>query len=175
MPTERHLVLVGVMGSGKTETGRRLATQLGREFVDTDALIEAEMGMTVADLFRRRGEAAFRETERRVVADALGATGPAVIATGGGAVLDSESRAAMHEQGIVVWLDPPLPRIAARLEDDGSRPLLSGRPIADELARLREERLPCYEAVAHTRVAIDADVDTVADAVASAIETLEAA
>ncbi len=175
MSSERHLVLVGMMGSGKTATGRRLADRLGRVFVDTDALVEAATGMTVADHFRREGESAFRRVERSAVADALGAEPGAVIATGGGAVLDAESREVMRERATVVWLDPPVPTIVARLEDDGSRPLLTGRTIADELTRLREERRPWYEAVAHTRVAIDADVDAVADAVAAALETLEAA
>lgn len=175
MPNERHLVLVGIMGSGKTATGRRLADRLGRSFVDTDALIEAEVALTVAELFRHRGEPAFREIERRVVADALRAEERAVIATGGGAVLDAESRALMSERGTVVWLDPPILRIVARLDDDGSRPLLDGLPVAERLAQLRDERAHLYETVAHTRVAIDAGVDAVADAVASAIETLEAA
>ncbi len=175
MPTDRHLVLVGVMGSGKTATGRRLAERLDRTFVDTDALIEFEAGTTVADLFRREGEPAFRQAERRLVADALRSETASVIATGGGAVLDAGSRAAMRERGTVVWLDPPIARIVARLDDDGSRPLLSGQPMAERLTRLRDERFACYEAAAHTRVAIDADVDDVADAVAAAIETLEAA
>ncbi len=175
MPSERHLVLVGMMGSGKTATGRRLAARLGRAFVDTDALVEAATGATVAEFFGREGEPAFRRAERRAIADALAAEPGAVIATGGGAVLDAESREVMRERATVVWLDPPVPTIVTRLEDDGSRPLLRGREIVDELTRLHEERRPWYEAVAHTRVAIDADVDAVADAVASALETLEAA
>jgi shikimate kinase len=126
-------------------------------------------------LFREQGEPAFREIERRVVADALGAEERAVIATGGGVVLDAGSRKLMSERGTVVWLDPPIPRIVDRLDDDGSRPLLNGRPAAERLVQLRDERAHLYETVAHTRVAIDAPVEVVADAVASAIETLEAA
>ena len=175
MPSDRHLVLVGVMGAGKTSTGRRLAERLDRPFVDTDAVVEAAAGMTIADVFRQRGEPAFRELERRAVVDALLARDRAVIATGGGAVLDAESRDAMREQGTVIWLDPPIARIVARLDDDGARPLLDGRPIGERLAQLRDERAPWYEAVATTRVAIDADEAAVVDAVAAAFATVEAA
>ena len=175
MSTHRHLVLIGIMGSGKTATGEHLAERLGRPFVDTDAVIESQAGASIRQLFTRQGEEAFREIERRVVGDTLRAGDPAVVATGGGAVLDAGSRSLMAERGVVVWLDPPISRIAARLGDDGSRPLLDGQPMAERLTRIRADRAALYESVAHTRVAIDADVIVVADAVAAALETLEAA
>lgn len=175
MMTDRHLVLIGIMGSGKTATGEHLAERWGRTLVDTDAVIETETDLTVAQLFAQRGETTFRKIERRVVGDALRRREPTVVATGGGAVLDPGSRALMADRGIVVWLDPPIPRVVARLEGDRSRPLLDGEPIAQRLAQIRADRAPLYEEVAHTCVAIDAEVHEVADAVAAAIETLEAA
>lgn len=175
MATDRHLVLIGIMGSGKTAIGEHLAQRLGRVFVDTDAVIERESDLTVAQLFAQRGESTFRQIEGRVMGGALRQEEPAVIATGGGAVLDPGSRALMADHGIVVWLDPPVDRVAARLEGDRSRPLLDGEPIGRRLAQIRADRAPLYADVAHTRVAIDAEVDEVADAVAAAIETLEAA
>ncbi|MFA9565519.1 MAG: shikimate kinase, partial [Acidimicrobiales bacterium] len=95
MATDRHLVLIGIMGSGKTAIGEHLAQRLGRVFVDTDAVIERESDLTVAQLFAQRGESTFREIEGRVVGGALRQEEPAVIATGGGAVLDPGSRALM--------------------------------------------------------------------------------
>ena len=175
MSTRRHVVLIGIMGSGKTAIGEHLAERLGRPFVDTDAVIESQAGVSIRHLFAEQGEEAFREIERRVVGEVLRRDDPAVVATGGGAVLDPVSRSLMVDRGAVVWLDPPIERIAARLDDDDSRPLLDGRTAAEGLTRIRADRAARYEEVAHTRVAIDADVVVVADAVAAAIETLEAA
>src|SRR5690242_13616091 len=99
----RTVVLVGLMGAGKTNIGRRLATRLGLPFADADAEIEAAAGETIEEIFQRHGEATFREGERRVIRRLL--DGPVqVLATGGGAYMDSETRARIRERGISVWL-----------------------------------------------------------------------
>ncbi len=175
MPSDRHLVLIGVMGSGKTKVGHRVAVELERELVDTDALIESEAGRSVAEIFAEEGQDAFRSIERRVVQQALAATEPAVISTGGGAVLDAESRQLMTDRGVVVWLDPPVHSIAHRLGVDPTRPLLAGAPIAERLTEIRAERADLYESTAQVTVTVDADVETVVAAVLDALHRLEAA
>ena len=100
----RHLVLVGLMGAGKTTVGEACAQRLGRAFVDVDQTVEAVAGRSVAEIFRTDGEAAFRDLERRAVADVAASPAPLVIACGGGAVLDTDSRRALRETGFVVWL-----------------------------------------------------------------------
>ena len=131
-------------------------------------------GKRIKEIVEDDGWEGFRRLEKEVI-QAVCAQDNTVIATGGGAVLDPGSRALMANRGIVVWLDPPVARVAARLDGDRSRPLLDGEPIGRRLAQIRADRAPLYADVAHTRVAIDAEVDEVADAVAAAIETLEAA
>ncbi|MGH9000821.1 MAG: shikimate kinase, partial [Acidimicrobiia bacterium] len=101
---ELHLVLVGMMGSGKSSVGRRLARRLGRSFVDTDQLVEARRGLPIAEIFAADGEAAFRALESSAVAEALGASPPAVVAFGGGAILDPANRERARAGAVVVWL-----------------------------------------------------------------------
>ena len=123
-----HLVLVGMMGAGKTTVGRRCATRLGRGFVDTDDLVESTTGMRVAEIFETQGEPAFRELERVAVADACASPEPLVIACGGGAVLDPDSRRALRDAGLVVWLRAAPEVLSGRVGQDGgaTRPLLAG-------------------------------------------------
>ena len=159
-------VLVGLMGAGKTTVGRRCAERLGRPFVDTDELVEAVVGRTVAEIFGSDGEAGFRALERVAVADACAAPDPLVIACGGGAVLDAQSRRILKANGFVVWLQATTDHLAARVGGGDERPLLAGGAARDHLERLGEQRGHLYEAVADVAVTTDdRDVDAVCDAV----------
>jgi len=161
----RHLVLVGLMGAGKTTVGMRCAQLLGRSFVDTDAVVEAATGKTVAEIFFEEGEARFRELERDAVADVSASPEPLVIACGGGAVLDPTTRRRLRAVGLVVWLQASPPVLGRRVGRDRTRPLLGGSPDT-VLERLATLRAPAYEAAAD--VVVDTDgrtVDEVADAV----------
>ncbi len=143
----RHLVLVGLMGAGKTTVGQQCARLLDRSFVDTDETIVATTAMTVAEIFASQGEAHFRELERRAVADVCASPEPLVIACGGGAVLDPENRARLHSAGLVVWLQAPPDVLVARVGNDTGRPLLRNGGAAT-LERLALLRAPAYEAAA---------------------------
>jgi shikimate kinase len=141
----RSIVLVGMMGAGKSSIGRRLAHRLGIPFVDADSEIEAAAGMTIADIFASHGEPYFRAGEARVIARLLDG-GPQVLATGGGAFMNAETRAAIAAKGLSVWLkaEPEvlLPRLKRR--SNGDRPLLNTGDPAQTLKRLVEERYPTY-------------------------------
>ena len=165
--SDRHLVLVGLMGAGKTSVGRRCAARLERPFVDTDDLVETTTGTSVAEVFETQGEAAFRAIERTAVADAAASPTPLVIACGGGAVLDPESRRALRDAGLVVWLRASPDVLSARVErQPDTRPLLRGAPPAATLERLAVLRADAYEAAAHAVVDTDGRTqDEVADAV----------
>lgn len=150
--TSRHLVLVGLMGVGKTTVGRLCATRLGRTFVDTDELVVAAAGIPFADLWANEGESGFRARERMAVRDAAATQDPLVIACGGGAVLDADNRRALRETGFVVWLDAPAEALAARLGRDDSRPLLAGGDRTATLTRLADGRAAAYAAAADVRI-----------------------
>ncbi len=165
----RHLVLIGMMGVGKSTIGRHCAARLSRPFVDTDALVEATAGATIDEIFRRDGEAMFRGLERRAVADACASPEPLVIACGGGAVLDADSRRCLRASGCVVWLEAASETLAVRVGDAASRPLLTGRAVATRLDRLAATRAPAYQAAAHRRL----DTTTL-DVAAVVDQTLEA-
>ncbi len=137
------IVLVGLMGAGKSSVGRRLAEKLGVAFVDADQEIERAAGKTVAEIFADHGEAYFREGERKVISRLL-AGGIQVLATGGGAYMNEETRRNIREQGVSVWLKAPLPLLMKRVTKRQDRPLLkSGDPEAI-MRRLMEERYPTY-------------------------------
>jgi shikimate kinase len=163
--SERHVVLVGLMGAGKTTVGRRCAKRLARDFVDLDDLIMTHAAMSIADIWRERGEERFREVEREVVIDVCASPVPLVIACGGGTVVDAENRRRLREVGTVVWLRAPTAVLAARVGNDARRPLLAGDP-ADALARLAEVRADAYAAAADAIVDTD---DRAVDAVAAAV------
>jgi shikimate kinase len=149
----RHLVLVGLMGAGKTSVGERCAARLGRPFVDTDDLVEATAHMTVAEIFDTLGEAQFRELERAAVADVSASPDPLVIACGGGAVLDAQSRTRLRATGVVVWLQAPAAELSERVDAAATeRPLLRGGTAVSTLERLAAVRAPAYEAAAHVVV-----------------------
>lgn len=139
----RSIVLIGLMGSGKTSTGRRLAQQLGLEFVDADAEIEAAAGMSITEIFAQHGEPYFRDGERRVMARLL-SEGPRVIATGGGAFMNEETRARIAASGISVWLKADPDVLWRRVRKRSHRPLLQGADPEQTLKTLLEERYPVY-------------------------------
>ena len=152
----RHLVLVGLMGAGKSAIGRRLAEALARPFADSDTVIEEAAGQTIADLFARAGEAAFRRTEAAVLGRLLEGA-PAVIATGGGAFLRPSNRARIRRAALSAWLRADLDVLVGRIRRPATRPLLAGDDLRGTLARLMRERHPVY-AEADVVVASD-DVD----------------
>ena len=152
--SERHLVLVGLMGAGKTTVGRRCAKRLGRSFVDLDDLIMTHAAMSIEEIWRERGEERFRALEREVVVDVCASPVPLVFACGGGTVVDAENRRRLRAVGTVVWLRAPTAVLAARVGNDARRPLLMGDP-AGALARLAETRADAYAAAAD--VVVDTD------------------
>jgi len=163
---KKPIVIVGMMGAGKSTVGRGLAERLGLPFVDSDAEIEAQVGLSVAEIFERFGEARFREEERRTVARLL--DGPVgVIATGGGAFADPDTRALILERGIAVWLDVPLDTLAERVGGSTHRPLLNGGDPRLTLERLMAERAPFY-AQAHLTIRGDQSPERIALALAEA-------
>jgi len=137
------IVFVGLMGAGKSAIGRRLASRLGMPFVDADEEIERAAGCSISDIFEIHGEAAFRDGERRVIARLL-ARPPHVLATGGGAFMDPETRAAIRESGISVWLRAELDLLVSRVSRRNNRPLLAGGDPHGTLQRLMAERHPFY-------------------------------
>lgn len=139
----RSIVLVGLMGSGKTAIGRRLAQRLGLEFVDSDTEIEWAAGMTIPEIFSRYGELYFRDGERRVMARLL-ADGPRVIATGGGAFMNAETRARIAESGVSLWLKGDLDVLWRRVRKRTHRPLLQNPNPEATLKKLMDERYPIY-------------------------------
>jgi shikimate kinase len=153
-PAELPIVLVGLMGSGKSTIGRRLARRLGLGFVDSDEEIERAADHEIKEIFDRFGEASFRDGERRVIRR-LVEGGPRVIATGGGAFMDPETRALILERCIAIWLDADIETLAARVARRGHRPLLAGKDPTALLRELAERRNPVY-AAAHLRVESDA-------------------
>ncbi len=140
---KRTIVLVGLMGAGKTSIGRRLAARLGLPFRDADLEIEAAAGCTIPELFARYGEQAFRDGERRVIHRLL-AGGPMVLAFGGGAFMDPRTRAAVRRVAMSVWLRCPLPVLERRVAGRDNRPLLAGGNVSEILARLTAMRNPIY-------------------------------
>jgi shikimate kinase len=152
----RHLVLVGMMGSGKTTVGRRVAAALGRRLRDSDEEVEARTGRTVREIFETDGEPAFRVEEARALVEALADPEPAVVAAAGGVVLDPGNRARLREAGTVVWLDGPPEDLARRVSTDDHRPLLGDDPLT-ALRRLDAERRPVYAEVADHVVPVGAD------------------
>jgi shikimate kinase/3-dehydroquinate synthase len=139
----RSIVLVGLMGAGKTSIGRRLAARLGLPFRDADAEIELAAGCTVPELFERFGEREFRDGERRVIRRLL-AGEPLVLATGGGAYMDEETRATIRREAVAVWLRCKLPTLLRRVAGRTHRPLLNEADPAEVLQRLITARHPVY-------------------------------
>jgi shikimate kinase len=139
----RTVVLVGLMGAGKTNVGKRLSQCVDAPFFDSDAEIEAASGMSVSDIFARHGEAAFRDAEKKVIKRLL--EGPvSVIATGGGAYMNEHTRQLIEEKALSVWLRASLPVLCARTARSNRRPLLAGGNAETILGDLMEKRYPIY-------------------------------
>ncbi|OAN50397.1 shikimate kinase [Magnetospirillum moscoviense] len=139
----RSIVLVGLMGSGKSCVGRRLAARLKVAFIDSDAEFEAAAGCTISDYFARFGEPSFRDGERKVIARLMEGE-PKVLATGGGAFVDPETRARIKDEAISVWIRADLDLLVKRTSGRDHRPLLKTGDPREILARLMEARYPLY-------------------------------
>lgn len=140
---QRSVVLVGLMGCGKSAIGRRLAAKLGLPFVDADEEIEKAAGKSIEDIFADHGEPYFREGERKVLSRLL-RSGPQVLATGGGAFMNEETRGTIAEHGVSVWLKAELPLLVRRVGKRGNRPLLKGGDPEAVLQNLMTMRYPVY-------------------------------
>jgi len=139
----RSVVLVGMMGAGKSSIGRRLAGRMEIPFVDADIEIEKAAGMSIAEIFAAHGEPYFRAGEARVIVRLLDG-GPQVLATGGGAFMNPETRATIRAKGISVWLRATLEVLNRRIKRRGDRPLLKDSDPVETLKRLIEQRYPVY-------------------------------
>jgi shikimate kinase len=166
---DRPVVLVGLMGVGKSTVGRRLARRLGLDFVDSDAAIEDASGYSAAEVFERFGERDFRDGERRLVARLIDGS-VKVIATGGGAYVDPRTRELLNQRAITVWLDAPVEVLAERTSRRDTRPLLRNDDPKGTLERLSHERRPSY-AEAHIHVkSSDGPHGDVVERIVAAIE-----
>ena len=152
--TTPRILLVGMMGAGKTTTGQLVARRLGWDYRDSDADVEALTGCTVPELFARDGEAAFRMAEAKVLAAACAQERPVVISVAGGAVLNENNRKLIRASGTVVWLRARPRKLADRVGDGVGRPLLGDDPGA-AMVHLAEERAPYYAELADAVIDVD--------------------
>ncbi len=164
----RSLVLVGMMGSGKSSIGRRLAVRLAIPFVDADSEIEAAAGMTIPEIFEQHGEPYFRAGEARVIARLLD-RGPQVLATGGGAFMNGDTRAAIRAKGVSVWLKAEIEILLRRIKRRGDRPMLKTDDPVATLTALIAERYPVYGEADLTVHSRDVPHDTIVDEIVAAL------
>jgi len=165
---QRSIVLVGMMGAGKSSVGRRLAARLDIPFMDADTQIEEAAHMTIPDIFDRFGEGEFRALERRVIARRLD-QGPQVLATGGGAFINPDTRSAIRRNGISLWLNADLDVLLRRVKRRSDRPLLKTGDPGETLKRLMEERYPVYaeaDIIIHSR---DVPHDKIVDEIVTSL------
>jgi shikimate kinase len=164
----RSIVLVGMMGAGKSSIGRRVALRLGIPFIDADAEIEKAAGMSISDIFAIRGEAEFRAGETRVIARLL-ESGPQVLATGGGAFVNPETRAAVAAKGISIWLKAEFDVLLKRIRRRHDRPLLKTDDPGATLRKLMQERDPTYALADLTVQSRDVLHDRIVDEIVGAL------
>lgn len=164
----RSIVLVGMMGAGKSSIGRRLAGRIGIPFVDADAEIEQAADMSISEIFAAYGEPYFRAGEARVIARLLD-HGPQVLSTGGGAFMNAETRARIREKGISVWLKADLDILARRLRRRNDRPLLKTDDPVATLSNLLAERDPVYAEADLTVLSRDIAHETIVDEIVAAV------
>ncbi len=141
---DRPVVMIGLMGAGKSRIGRLLADDLGLEFIDSDREIEIAAGCSIPEIFERYGEAAFREAEHKTIARLLEG-GPLVLATGGGAVMNPQTAALVWDKSISIWLRAEIGVLVKRTAGNSARPLLNSGNPEDILKKLSELRYPVYE------------------------------
>lgn len=156
----KSIVMVGLMGCGKSAVGRRLAAKLGLPFIDADEEIERAAGKSIEDIFAEHGEAHFRDGERKVIARLL-RSGPQVLATGGGAFMSDETRQAIAESGISVWLQADLPVLMRRVAKRDNRPLLKTNDPEAVMRELMDTRYPVYAKADITVESRDVPHDTI--------------
>ncbi|WP_421762367.1 shikimate kinase [Devosia sp.] len=164
----RPIVLVGMMGAGKTTVGRRLASRIGRHFVDSDEEVEKAAGMSIEEIFKNRGEADFRAGEAKVIARLLKEQA-VVLGTGGGAFMNPETRALVKEAAVSVWIKADFELLFARVSRRSNRPLLKTANPRETLQKLIEARYPTYADADVTVVSRDVPQDQVASEVIDAI------
>ena len=164
----RSVVLVGMMGSGKSSIGRRLATRLAMPFVDADTEIEQAAGMTIPEIFEQHGEPYFRAGEARVIARLLD-HGPQVLATGGGAFMNGDTRAVIRQKGVSIWLKAELDVLMKRIKRRSDRPLLKSGDPAATLTALIAERYPVYAEADFTVLSRDVPHEAIVDEIVAAL------
>jgi shikimate kinase len=165
---QRPIVLVGMMGAGKTTVGRRVAARLNRPFVDSDEEIERAAGMSIEDIFKSHGEAEFRAGEVRVISRLL-REGGMVLGTGGGAFINPETRALAKELGVTVWLKADFELLFQRVSRRSNRPLLKTANPRETLQKLIDSRYPVYAEADVTVVSLDVPQDQVASELIEAL------
>lgn len=164
----RSIALIGLMGAGKTAVGRRLANRLDLAFTDVDDEIELAAAKSISEIFAEHGEAYFRQGERRVIARLLEG-GPQVLATGGGAYMNAETRANIKKRGISIWLKAELPVLLHRVRRRDHRPLLAGDDPEKVMRALMQERYPVYAEADITVVSRDVPHEMMVNEVVEAL------
>ena len=165
---DRPIVLIGMMGAGKTTVGRRLAARLGRHFVDSDEEVEKAAGMSIEDIFAAHGEADFRAGEVKVIARLLKESG-IVLGTGGGAFMNAETRALIKQAAVSVWIKADFELLFQRVSRRSNRPLLKTANPRETLQKLIDARYPTYAEADITIISRDVPQDQVASEVIDAI------
>ena len=167
----RPIVLIGMMGAGKSSLGLRLAEALKLPFLDADTEIEKAAAMSIAEIFDQHGETAFRDGERRVIKRLLAAE-PMVLALGGGAFMNDETRALVQKKALSIWLDVPLDELVRRVKKKpNKRPLLKGQNVEAKLSELMQIRAPIY---GHASLKVDVGGGTHDDAIAALLSAIDA-
>ncbi|HHZ09755.1 MAG TPA: shikimate kinase [Rhizobiales bacterium] len=166
----RSIVFVGLMGAGKTAIGRRVATTLGLAFIDSDHEIETVSRMTIPELFERYGEAEFRALEQRVIARIL-ENGPLVLSTGGGAYMSEQTRKAIADHGVSIWLKADLDTLMERVIKKQNRPLLKTADPRAVMQKLMDERYPTYAKADVTVATRQERKEVIADEVIAALRS----
>jgi shikimate kinase len=164
----RSVVLIGLMGAGKTAVGRRLANRLDLPFIDADNEIELAAGTSISEIFAEHGETYFRQGERKVIARLL-ESGPQVLATGGGAYMNADTRTTIGARGVSIWLRAELPVLLHRVRRRNHRPLLAGRDGEQVMRTLMAERYPIYAGADITVESRDVPHDVIVNEVVEAI------
>jgi shikimate kinase len=167
---QRAVVLVGMMGSGKSSVGRRLAARLGLPFVDADTEIETAAGMSIPEIFAQRGESEFRDGERRVISRILTTRAPLVLATGGGAFMNAETRERIAQLGISIWLKADVDVLMRRVRKRSNRPLLQTADPEATMRGMLAEREPVYALADLTLVSRDDPHEVVVEDALAALD-----